>query len=111
MKDLTKAEELILLTIWRLENDAYGVAIKRNIQETTGRDFAYGTLYFVLDQLSTKDYVYQIKGDPTPERGGRGKTYYRLTDEGTEALKASMEMHEKVWAGVETRVFQKGTGR
>jgi DNA-binding PadR family transcriptional regulator len=107
MKELTKAEELILLTIVRLEDSAYGVAMKRNIQETTGKVFKYGTLYFILDQLTAKEYVYRIKGEPTHERGGRSKTYYKLTPEGIEALKASIEMHQKVWAGLEDIAVEK----
>ena len=108
MKELTKAEELILLTIQRLEDNAYGVAIKRKIQETTGKALKYGTLYFLLDQLTVKEYVYRIKGDPTPERGGRSKTYYKLTGEGIDALKESFEMQRKVWSGFEDLSFEEG---
>ncbi|MFC1725002.1 PadR family transcriptional regulator [candidate division KSB1 bacterium] len=107
MKELTKAEELILVTIWRLGENAYGVPIKRKIKETTGKDFAYGTLYFLLDQLTGKEFVNRIKGDPTPERGGRGKTFYELTPEGMDALKSSVEMHQKVFNGIETVIFEK----
>ena len=108
MKELTKAEELILVTIWRLGSNAYGVPIKRKIKETTGKDFAYGTLYFLLDQLTGKELVHRIKGDPTPERGVRGKTFYELSPEGIEALKGSFEMHQKVFDGVENMIFEKG---
>ena len=111
MKELTKAEELILVTIWRLGKDAYGVPIKRNIKETTGKDFAYGTLYFLLDQLTTKEFVHRNKGEPTPERGGRGKTFYELTPEGIEALKSSIEMHQKVFNGIESIIFEKGKSK
>ncbi len=100
MKELTKAEELILLTIWRLKNEAYGVAIRKKIKELTGKVYAYGTLYFILDQLSAKELVLKIKGEPTPERGGRGKTFYNLTPNGQQALKLSLEMHNKIWTGI-----------
>ena len=105
MKELTKAEELLLLTIERLEDTAYGVAIKRNIQETTGKALKYGTLYFLLDQLTVKEYVYRSKGEPTPERGGRSKVYYQLTPKGIKALKESFEMQRKVWNGFEDLSF------
>lgn len=108
MKELTKAEELVLLTIWRMRDEAYGVAIKRKIQESTGKDLPYGTLYFILDQLATKEYLYKIPGQPTPERGGRSKTYYQLTTDGKEALKASLEMHQKVWGNLSILSFESG---
>ncbi len=108
MKELTKAEELILLTIWRLGDSAYGVEIKKRIQDITGKEYAYGTLYFILDQLTVKEFVIRTKGEPTPERGGRSKTYYSLTIEGRQALKQSIEMHDKVWNGVKSFDIEKG---
>ncbi len=108
MKDLTKAEELILLTIYRLRNNTYGVELKRKIQEITGKDFAYGTLYFLLDQLSAKEYVLRVKGEPTKERGGRSKTYYNLTAEGITALKESKEMFQKAWDGLDELSIERG---
>ena len=108
MKELTKAEELLLLTIWRMGDDAYGVAIKREIKVSTGKDLPYGTLYFILDQLVTKEYIFKIPGKPTPERGGRSKTFYYLTDDGREALKASFEMHQKVWRNFGILSFEGG---
>ena len=109
MKELTKAEELLLLTIWRMGETAYGVAIKRNIKESTGKDIPYGTLYFLLDQLSAKEYVQKIAGDPTPERGGRSKTFYKITPEGFDSLKAANEMYKKVWGDIDNLSFESGT--
>ena len=111
MKELTKAEELLLLTIWRLGENAYGVAINRKIQEKTGKALKYGTLYFILDQLSNKELVYREKGEPTPERGGRSKMYYKLTEKGKEALQKSFEMQKKVWEGFEGITFGEITGK
>lgn len=108
MKELTKAEELLLLTIWRLGDNAYGVAINRKIEEKTGKALKYGTLYFILDQLTNKELVCREKGEPTPERGGRSKTYYTLTEEGISALKDSIEFHEKVWGDLNGLSFEKG---
>lgn len=108
MKELTKAEELLLLTIWRMGDQAYGVAIKRKIQASTGKDMPYGTLYFLLDQLTAKEYVYKIAGDPTPERGGRRKTFYKVTDQGIEALKNAADMVQKVWGDIDSLSFEGG---
>ncbi|MFC2158704.1 PadR family transcriptional regulator [Acidobacteriota bacterium] len=99
MKELTKAEEVLLLSILRLKEDAYGVAIKNEIQVTTGQVFAYGTLYFILEQLTNKGLVKKKKGNPTPERGGRSKTFYVLTVRGFNSLKKSHEMQKKAWIG------------
>ncbi|MFC1477395.1 PadR family transcriptional regulator [candidate division KSB1 bacterium] len=101
MKELTKAEELILITIWRLRDNAYGVTIKEKIAETTGKEYAYGTLYALLDQLAHKEYIARRTGDPTPERGGRSKTFYGLTLLGIRALKAAVELHRAVWSGTD----------
>jgi DNA-binding PadR family transcriptional regulator len=108
MKDLTKAEELVLITIWKMQNNAYGVALKRKIKEETGKEIPYGTLYFLLDQLRAKEYVSKSAGAPTPKRGGRSKTYYRITPEGQNALKEAMEMYQKVWGTVDGLAFEKG---
>jgi PadR family transcriptional regulator PadR len=99
MKDLTKAEETLLLAILRLKDDAYGVAIKRHIQKNTGKAFPYGTLYFILEQLSKKGYVKRFVGESKPERGGRSRIHYTITPEGSLALKRAYEMQQKIWDG------------
>jgi len=108
MKELTKAEELVLLTIWKMADHAYGVALRRKIKEETGKDIPYGTLYFLLDQLNIKEFVRKIAGEPTPERGGRSKTFYEITPEGKTALKEAMEMYQKVWGNVNNLSFEGG---
>jgi DNA-binding PadR family transcriptional regulator len=99
MRDLTKAEETILLTILRIKDDAYGVAIKRRIHKTTGKSLPYGTLYFILDQLTKKGYVKRSIGESKPERGGRSRIYYTLTPEGNKALEYAYDMQKKIWNG------------
>jgi len=107
MKELTKSEEVLLLTIMRLKDGAYGVAIKRKLQETSGRALPYGTLYFILEQLANKGLVARSKGQPTPERGGRSKTYYRLTEDGKAALSRAYDMQQKVWDGYSDLAMRK----
>ena len=99
MRELTKAEETLLLTIMRLKDNAYGVAIKRHIQKTTGKALPYGTLYFILEQLTKKGYVKRSTGEPKPERGGRSRIYYTLTSEGSKALKQAYKMQQRIWNG------------
>lgn len=90
---------MLLLAILHLKDNAYGVAIKRKLLETSGKTFAYGTLYFILEQLTNKGFVERSKGLPTPERGGRSKTYYHLTEEGKAALSRAFKMQQKMWKG------------
>jgi DNA-binding PadR family transcriptional regulator len=99
MKELTKAEETLLLSILRLKDNAYGVAIKRHIQKITGKNLPYGTLYFILDQLTKKGNVNRITGETKPERGGRSRIYYTLTAQGELALEQTYKMNLKVWNG------------
>ncbi len=97
MKELSKAEEMVLLAIWRIGKDAYGVSIRRQIKEDTGKDYTYGTLYGLLRQLVFKGCVRKRLGEPSPEKGGRRKTYFDLTREGIQALKEALSLHRRLW--------------
>jgi len=108
MKDLTKVEETILLSIFRMEEDAYGVSIKRQIRKVTGRDYLYSTLYTALDQLTRKDYIKKYWGDPSPRRGGKRKLFFRLTRNGLNALEDAFRKHQSVWSGISKDSFRKG---
>jgi DNA-binding PadR family transcriptional regulator len=99
MRELTKAEETLLLAILRLKDNAYGVAIKQHLQKTTGKAIPYGTLYFILEQLAKKGYVKRFTGESKPERGGRSRIYYNLTSQGSTALKHAYKMQRKIWDG------------
>ncbi len=111
MRELTKAEEILLLAIMRLKDNAYGVAIKRHIQENTGKDLPYGTLYFILEQLTKKGYVKRFTGESKPERGGRSRIYYTLTSEGNMALKHAYKMQQKIWSGYTELAWGEKTGK
>ena len=97
MKELSKAEEMVLLTIMRLGDDAYGVTIRRQIRKDTGKDYTYGTLYGLLRQMDQKGYIRKSKGEPLPKKGGRGKSYFKLTPAGVRALKDAAELHRRIW--------------
>jgi len=100
MKDLTRIEEMLLLTIWKLENEAFGVRIRQFISALGGRNFTYGHLYSALHQLSQKGYVEKTIGNSAPGRGGRRRIYYTVTREGHKALRAARELHDRFWDGV-----------
>ena len=79
-------EELVLLALVRLRENAYGVTIRREIVNRTGRDYSFGAIYTTLDRLEAKEYISSRVGDPTPERGGRAKRYFEIKAPGARAL-------------------------
>lgn len=101
MQELSKAEEIVLLAIWRVGQNAYGVTIRQQIERNSGRNYTYGTLYGLLRQLAFKGFVRKRLGDPTPKKGGRRKTYFDLTQEGKQALKEAIQFHRRVWKDVD----------
>ena len=105
MKELTKIEEILLLAIWKLKEDAYGVRIRQYASRITGKEFTYGNLYSALSQLAKKKYVRKTLGEPTPDRRGRRKIHYTVTDTGTKALKAAREMNQKMWEEIADYAF------
>jgi DNA-binding PadR family transcriptional regulator len=100
MKELSKAEEMVLLAIWRLESEAYGVTIRRQIRKDTGRDYTYGTLYGLLRQMDRKGYIKKFRTEPLPKKGGRSKTYFKLTSAGIRALKEAIALHKRMWKDI-----------
>ena len=108
MKYLTRQEEIYLLAIWRLQDDAYGVKIKKKVSEMTGKKISYGALYFTLDQIFKKGYVTRTVGDPTPVRGGCSKIYYHLSTAGKEALKNAFQLQQSIWEGLSVMSFDTG---
>jgi DNA-binding PadR family transcriptional regulator len=105
MKELTKIEEILLLAIWRLKGNAYGVKIRKNVSEIIGKELTYGNLYSALSQLAKKKYVTKFVGNPTPDRRGRQKIYYTLSADGLKALKAAREMNRKMWEDITDYAF------
>ena len=97
MKDLNLTEEMFLLAVWKLKEDAYGVTIRQHISEETGRTYPYGTLYSALDKLARNGYLRKTEGEPSAERGGRRKFYYHITKEGITALRSAMELKRLLW--------------
>jgi PadR family transcriptional regulator PadR len=111
MRELTKAEETLLLAILGLKDKAYGVAIKRHIQKTAGKALPYGTLYFILEQLTKKGFVKRSTGESKPERGGRSRIYYTLTSEGDKALKHAYKMQQQIWKSYADLTWEEKTGK
>src|SRR4051794_34437839 len=83
---LGEFEHIVLLALLRLEDQAYGVTVRREIQTRTKREVSIGAVYATLDRLQTKGYVKSFRGDPTPERGGRSKCFFHVTSKGMVAV-------------------------
>jgi len=103
MKLLSRIEEIILLSIWRLGDEAYGIAIREAVINATGKKWLLGAIYGPLGRLHKNKYVTSVKGDPTPERGGRAKVYYRLTKKGKDALAEIYRVNTLIWEGITPR--------
>lgn len=97
---ITRLEEAILVAVLRLDEEAYGVTINREVSKIFGRNYTMGALYCSLDQLYQKGLVSKTLAEPSPERGGKSKTFYRLTREGKAALEAVRRHHESLWSKI-----------
>ena len=97
---VTRAEELILLAVWRLRDQAYSVQIRNQVMEVTGKFWSFGAVYMPLDRLVKRGLLDSHLADPTPERGGRAKRIYQPTQEGLNALAEIKKIQESAWDGM-----------
>ena len=98
MKLLSRSEEIVLIAILKLEDSAYGVAIRKKLHKETGTLWSFGSIYTALNTLTRKGYVTKSKGSPAAERGGRHKCLYSATSQGLDALKAIKRVQERLWS-------------
>ena len=96
--NLGEFEELVLLTIAALVNDAYSVAVCDELTKHTGREAKLGVVHAVLNRLEEKGYVKSKLGEATNTRGGKRKRYYTLTNSGKAALVRSKELRDQLWS-------------
>jgi DNA-binding PadR family transcriptional regulator len=99
--NLGEFEQLILLAILRLHDDAYGVTIRAELAARAGRTVAPGALYTTLERLETKGLITSRMSDPTPQRGGRAKRHVTVTAAGMEALTRSVRAYEQLLDGLD----------
>ena len=102
--NLGEFEQVVLLAVLRLGDEAYAVPILDEIAQRTGRAVSRGSVYVTLDRLETKGYLRSRLGDPTAERGGRAKRYYALRPRAVEALRDSRRALIELWRGFEARL-------
>jgi len=97
---LGEFELLVMLTILRLGEDAYGVPISREIEQRTGRSVTFGTVYATLERLQKKGFVRSNLGEATPERGGRAKRFFRVTSAGLRTVRETKRNLVRLWQGL-----------
>ena len=97
---LGEFEQMVLLAIIRLGDDAYGMTVRRELEETAGRNVTFGTVYGTLERLEEKRFVTSSHADPEPVRGGRARRYFRVEPAGELALARAREMMGRLWEGV-----------
>lgn len=99
--NLGEFEQLVLLAILRLGDQAYGVTIRSELADRAGRTIAPGALYTALERLEAKGLITSRMGDPTPQRGGRAKRYVTVTAAGMRALTRAVQAYERLLDGLD----------
>src|SRR5205807_1584768 len=97
---LGEFEHMIVLALLRLEDRAYGVTVRQEIEFRTNREVSIGAVYATLDRLEAKGYVKSRRGDPTPERGGRSKRFFRVTARGVAAVNRTQQALQSMTEGL-----------
>ena len=100
MDILTRTEEIILLAVHRLGDNAYGVTIRQEVAQLVGKSYSVGAIYVPLDRMAERGWLTTNTGSPTAVRGGRAKRFYELTPEGKQALLDAKQFQEKLWSGI-----------
>jgi DNA-binding PadR family transcriptional regulator len=98
---LGEFEQITLLAVARLKEDAYGVAIRNEIEKRSARHVSIGSVYAALDRMERKGLIHSNVGNPTPERGGRAKRFYGLRTPGMAALVNARETLDRFWENLE----------
>jgi DNA-binding PadR family transcriptional regulator len=93
-------ELMILLAIMRVGDDAYGVPIADEIEANSGRTVSVGSLYAALERLESRGLVSSDLGEPTAERGGRAKRFFRITGKGVREVRDAQRVLTRLWHGV-----------
>lgn len=105
---LTRSEEFVLLAIWKLQEDAYSLPIRKQISRITGRKWSLGSIYSPIERLVKRGFVTSRLSEPTAERGGRHKRIYLLTSKGRRALVEIRAIEQEMWEGVTTLALENG---
>ncbi len=100
-KRATDVEQQLLLVIWRLGKEAYGLSIRDELEERTGRRIAVGAIYSTLIRLEKRGWVSSRLSDPTPVRGGKAKRFFAITELGETVVSQAKAVLNRLWEGLE----------
>lgn len=103
---LGEFEELVLLTVAVLEEDAYGVSVTQELEQKTGRTVGFSTVHTTLQRLEEKGYLSSQMGGATAERGGRRKRFFTVTAFGRKALREAKQVREDLWRALSPAALQ-----
>lgn len=98
---LGEFEQLVMLAVLRLDSEAYGVAIRREIESQTDRSVSRGAVYTTLDRLESKGLLSSVKSEYPAPRSGMARRYYRVEPEGFQALNETRDALQRMWSGLE----------
>ena len=97
---LGEFEQIVLLAVWRLGEEGYGMRIRQEIQDRLDRPITIGAVYVTLERLAEKGCLRPRTGEPTPQRGGRAKRFYAITPTGIAALEDARQQLARMWQGL-----------
>ena len=107
---LSRAEEIVLLAVYKLKDNAYGVTIRERVHSDIGRHWSFGVIYKTLKKMMAKGFVEKDASDPIAERGGRSRNYYSITSKGLLALEEIRRVHSSLWENVRNLSEKSDTG-
>ncbi|HSC25724.1 MAG TPA: helix-turn-helix transcriptional regulator [Vicinamibacterales bacterium] len=99
---LGEFEQVVLLAVLRLGDEAYAIPVRQEIKTRTGRSVARGALYTALERLEAKGCLTSRVSEPLPQRGGRSRRYFSVTRTGLAAVRASRKSLLRLWQGLES---------
>lgn len=98
----TDFEQQVLLAVWHLGEEAYGVTVQDELAARTGKSVTVGAIYVTLVRLEKKGWLASALSDPTPVRGGKSKRFFRITDEGIAAVREARAVMDRLWEGLQS---------
>lgn len=103
-ESIGELEQLVMCAVLRLDDEAYGAAIRQELKQRADRDASPGAIFTTLERLEARGLVTSRYGDPTPERGGRPKRFYELTADGRRALARALATMKRMARGLEPKL-------
>lgn len=106
MEHITRIEEILLLSVWKLQKQAYGLSIRKHSSQLLNKNISVGAVYIPLERLVKKGCLSVWESEPTQTRGGRRKCFYKMTAKGLASLNAVKQLHAEAWGELPELVFE-----